>query len=56
MALRRSTLAVGQEVVRSDGQWVAVTQVDHQTELTEPMVVYNIEVANAYTYFVGKWM
>ncbi|CCG99913.1 hypothetical protein FAES_1904 [Fibrella aestuarina BUZ 2] len=49
-------MAVGQEVVRSDGQWVAVTQVDHQTELTEPMVVYNIEVANAYTYFVGKWM
>lgn len=49
-------MAVGQEVVRSDGQWVAVTAADHQTEFTEPVMVYNIEVANAHTYFVGKWM
>ena len=47
---------VGDEVIRSDGQWVAVTAVEHRTEFEAPQVVYNIEVAQAHTYFVGKWM
>jgi hypothetical protein len=52
---KAGTLAVGDEVLRSDQQWVAVTGVEHRTEFTEPVVVYNIEVADAHTYFVGKW-
>ncbi|MBO0950801.1 hypothetical protein [Fibrella forsythiae] len=44
------------EVMRSDGQWVAITQADHRTEFDQPQLVYNIEVAHAHTYFIGKWM
>ena len=52
---------MGDEVIRSDGQWrfaaaIAVTAVEHRTEFEQPQIVYNIEVANAHTYFVGKWM
>ena len=53
---KAGTLVVGDEVIRSDGQWVAVTAVEHRTEFEQPVIVYNIEVANAHTYFVGKWM
>ena len=47
---------MGDEVIRSDGQWVAVTAVEHRTEFDRPQIVYNIEVGQAHTYFVGKWM
>ena len=52
---------MGDEVIRSDGQWrfaaaIAVAAVEHRTEFEAPVIVYNIEVANAHTYFVGKWM
>jgi hypothetical protein len=32
-----------------------VRAVAHRTEFSEPVVVYNIEVAEAHTYFVGQW-
>jgi hypothetical protein len=32
-----------------------VTGVSHQTEFAEPVSVYNIEVGEAHTYFVGQW-
>ncbi|RYF74601.1 MAG: hypothetical protein EOO39_08330, partial [Cytophagaceae bacterium] len=53
---KAGTLVIGQEVMRSDGQWVAITQADHRTEFDQPQLVYNIEVAHAHTYFIGKWM
>jgi hypothetical protein len=52
---RAGTLVVGDAVLRSDGQWVGVRGVAHRTEFAEPVAVYNIEVADAHTYFVGKW-
>lgn len=45
---------MGDELLRSDGQVMAVREVSHQTE--HAVEVYNVEVADWHTYLVSWWM
>ena len=47
-------LAVGDELMRSDGLVMPVRAVTHHTEKT--VAVYNLEVADWHTYLVSWWM
>jgi hypothetical protein len=47
-------LAKGDELLRSDGLTMPVSQVTHRTEQTA--TVYNVEVADWHTYLVSWWM
>lgn len=47
-------LQEGDEVLRSDGQFMPVLDLAHQ--LGEPITVYNFEVAEWATYLVSRWL
>ena len=49
---RQIHLCAGDKLVNHNGEMVVVEQVQHEI-LEAPVVVYNFEVADYHTYFVG---
>lgn len=47
-------LDVGDELTTTDGRQVEITDIEIE-KLAEPIVVYNLEVADDHTYFIGEY-